>query len=488
MVTAAAAEARSVWPTVLACGYLAVVPSRSFLAHSAYDEQRVIAVMLAVVLSAGTIMSRTRREAAAAVVGTLGRWRWVLLAISLAGVASALAATDPATAWLDLSLVAGAIGIGLAVATDCRRAPQVVMGVVLTSAVIGLAYYAADLLTLPDLSGRARGLWYREDAGGFANPRYLNQWQVALVPLATVWLRSVLLTRWVKAVVALVLAVTWWELLLLEGRGAAVALALAVGAVALFHGRSGRVFALDLLWTASLGAVAAVLSRPSLGLPGRIVSGDPLSGSGRVDEWGRLLGVVADHPLLGVGPGHLAHVEYFGTTNALAHPHSALMQFAAEWGLPAAMALIAVLTAAALTMRRTEVLSVPPAVGLTKGAVAAALVTSAAALSALSMVSGVVVTAVGLVSLATIAGGVLGHASTRAAGRDGKRWPINALLVAVLLLQLPALVEVVSESPKDQQMASQLLQGVNQPRFWRQGLRGLELEAGGPPVLMPRCC
>jgi hypothetical protein len=48
--------------------------------------------------------------------------------------------------------------------------------------------------------------------------------------------------------------------------------------------------------------------------------------------------LIAEHPWLGVGPMHFAH--YSGHLHIAAHPHDWLLQVAAEWGIPALLALL----------------------------------------------------------------------------------------------------------------------------------------------------
>lgn len=62
-------------------------------------------------------------------------------------------------------------------------------------------------------------------------------------------------------------------------------------------------------------------------------------GSGRWPLWQRAIELILSHPWLGVGPLHFAH--YSQDLKIAAHPHNAPLQIAAEWGLPALIALSA---------------------------------------------------------------------------------------------------------------------------------------------------
>lgn len=66
-------------------------------------------------------------------------------------------------------------------------------------------------------------------------------------------------------------------------------------------------------------------------------------GSGRWPLWQRATELILSHPWLGVGPLHFAH--YSQDLEIAAHPHNAPLQIAAEWGLPALVALSALVLA-----------------------------------------------------------------------------------------------------------------------------------------------
>lgn len=60
---------------------------------------------------------------------------------------------------------------------------------------------------------------------------------------------------------------------------------------------------------------------------------------GRGMLWDIALKLIATHPLLGAGPLHYGFYAYSTETYA-AHPHSAILVFAAEWGIPACALLL----------------------------------------------------------------------------------------------------------------------------------------------------
>jgi O-antigen ligase len=118
--------------------------------------------------------------------------------------------------------------------------------------------------------------------------------------------------------------------------------------------------------------------------------------SGREVIWSLAWQYMLDHPWLGIGPMHFAAI----LNPVAAHPHNAILQLAAEWGIPAALAAVALvvggLVAFARPLRqRAEMLRL-------------ALLTSLLAACVQSMVDGVIVIPYTQTWLALIAGWALG--------------------------------------------------------------------------------
>jgi O-antigen ligase len=139
----------------------------------------------------------------------------------------------------------------------------------------------------------------------------------------------------------LIVASGWWLILFSSGtRGTLLGLIIAVPVTAWAFGRQG----LPLLkWQAASATLGLVLYCLLFLLPPLLGGMDTSAiqegtinrslshAHGRFYLWEVALGMVADNPLLGVGPMHYA----CGITNGIAaHPHNAILQLAAEWGLP----------------------------------------------------------------------------------------------------------------------------------------------------------
>ena len=92
-----------------------------------------------------------------------------------------------------------------------------------------------------------------------------------------------------------------------------------------------------------VGATAiAVLVEPAL-LQRFMRLMDLTSERARWEVWQSALAMIRDHPWLGVGPNHFAttHPAYAGPNSGhLRDPHNVYLRVAAEWGVPAALALV----------------------------------------------------------------------------------------------------------------------------------------------------
>ena len=186
---------------------------------------------------------------------------------------------------------------------------------------------------------------------GFDNYRFLNHIQTISLPLL-----GILATRRFKSgapayfnpIYWFVILLLWWMLTFVTGgRGTFVGVWSGMLLVLGLHRRQAWPWfrAMSLSCVAGLAAyLFFYLLVPLLnGLQpfGFLVdiaqrtAADP--GSSRLPLWQRSIELVLLHPWLGIGPLHFAH--YSQDLAIAAHPHNALLQIASEWGLPALIAL-----------------------------------------------------------------------------------------------------------------------------------------------------
>jgi O-antigen ligase len=137
------------------------------------------------------------------------------------------------------------------------------------------------------------------------------------------------------------LLVVWWMLLLVSATRGSWA-ALAVAATVLFMWARHAAWPWLRIQSMGLGLGALLFVVLFFGVPTLlgIEAGvenrlDNLSTlSGREVIWGLALQQITQHPWLGIGPMHLASIH----NEVAAHPHNSVLQLAAEWGIPAALA------------------------------------------------------------------------------------------------------------------------------------------------------
>jgi putative inorganic carbon (HCO3(-)) transporter len=198
----------------------------------------------------------------------------------------------------------------------------------------------------------------------------------------------------------------WWMLAIASGsRGTWVALAVAaVVLVALaWHACAGWL-RIQLM---ALGVGAVLFAVLFVGVPAWLARdakvenrlSNILDLDRRGELWAMAWAQIQAHPWLGIGPMHLAAIP----TKVAAHPHNAVLQFAAEWGVPAALALLlpAVFGMQRLLTRLREQRAAAKPVPV-------CLAASLLAAGALSMVDGVIVMPYTQLWLALVAGWAIG--------------------------------------------------------------------------------
>jgi len=311
-----------------------------------HDGQRLaqlVFFLLMVVLLA--MLPGLRRQSLLAWAGLPAAVRIALgLAFGL-GLCSALLASLPRWALLDWGLHGLWLVTAMAVAGQSRD-PATGLNRLLVMAFLALAtayatssfaVYLASLLVGPNYGV---GFNVRELYTGFSNLRFFGQVETMLLPFlllpAMWWGRSR-----VRLVLLWLVPAYWWMLAVGSGtRGTWVALLVGILAAVLFGGAAGRIW---LRWQAGgLLAGLACYAVLILGIPLLVDvpttfmhrADDILSLSRREDLWSASVMLALQHPVLGVGPMQFA----LHATEVGAHPHNAVLQWAAEWGLPAALA------------------------------------------------------------------------------------------------------------------------------------------------------
>lgn len=281
------------------------------------------------------------------IVRTLRRWpSKVRLGLSISlilGMVSASRSNFPAYASIEVALIVALLIAGISTRWICAEAEEKTIRLALLIAAAGPLmlgmHFATDYLTAV-ITDDARGLDSSWNA--FVYPRYFAKAATWALPL--LWLAPYLTTKpyqALRATSAIASVVIWSQLFGSGGRGALLGMAISAAVAALFFGRPGRCYAL--LQTASAAGGILLWSyfvwAYDVPAPTRILN-DGLSG--RSGLYQAALDDIASAPLLGIGPMHYAEYGRH-PLRSVAGVHDFPLQFAAEWGLPAALMLIAVL-------------------------------------------------------------------------------------------------------------------------------------------------
>ena len=188
---------------------------------------------------------------------------------------------------------------------------------------------------------------------GFSNIRLFQQYQLWGIGLICLPLLTFDLSA--KQHRALYAALTlWWVLLFYAAsRGVTLGWILAMLATAAFYRKSAWQF-LRIQLISALGgligylllfkAIPAWLASASSTATQAIVTSTIFRDTtyDRLDLWKAAYVMIKNFPILGVGPMQFYFYTPFGT-----HPHNSVLQFAAEWGLPATLIILAMLAYAA---------------------------------------------------------------------------------------------------------------------------------------------
>lgn len=302
------------------------------------DQQRIGQVAL-LGLTAAVWLARTRSGLAVMrALPVAGRGSLALFfALGLVSVCYAPMTKWAALEWANFFLLTAlAMWLARALAEDGARATR---GLTLLLAAV------ATVAALKVMTGYVAALMegVRLDTlllfeGTFSNRRFFGQLATLLIPLLA-W-QALVATRFRTG--WMLLAVAWWMLALASGtRGSWLALAAAHGAVWLVLGRRAWPYMRVQIGAFVVGGAAYGLlfyGVPQwLGMEAGVENrlGRQFADLSQRDViWELALQHMQAHPWLGIGPMHYAAY----VNPVAAHPHNALLQLAAEWGVPAMLA------------------------------------------------------------------------------------------------------------------------------------------------------
>lgn len=371
-----------------------------------HDQQRIAQIILLIAALIGS--ASIWRRGFICFIMNLPRWvRQALFCAFGLGLVSVVTASYPRFAVLEWVTMMLLLGLASLLAIQARRV-AVPFDIWSIRLVVALAVMIALKIMMGYLAavtavGHLDTIMLFE--GTFSNRRFFGQVASMVVPLLAYPILRGGLSRGSRGALFFLLAV-WWMLVIVSGtRGTWMALAVAAAVLAAFAWRASVEWLRIQVWAFGVGVllfgILFMWLPGGIGLDASIENRliNPATLSGREILWSLAWAQMQAHPWLGVGPMHLAAIRNdFG-----AHPHNAVLQLGAEWGLPAALALI--LPAAAGVMRLLAVLRKNQIV---PNALLVCLTASLLAAAAQSMVDGVIVIPYTQTLLALVAGWTLG--------------------------------------------------------------------------------
>lgn len=419
-----------------------------------HDQQRVYQLVLLGVAATLVIYRPT--------VSLPPRASVLLAVIFCLGLVSVWLSEFPLWALKEWGRYAGLAILALLLGTVARK-PQITLAVLGLMACIGslhafqfVVYYSAAFIS--GMQVLQADLLFN----GFSNPRFFAQFQILLMPVLAF---LVLHLRQGKPVISILLsgalAVQWCIALTLGGRGLWLGLAVSTAVLLMAAPRYWRLIAIQVI-AGLLGAVLFILLFYLI--PGWLDIAPDLrdslrtSLSGRERIWLWAWEMAQANPWLGVGPMH-----YAATYNPIAaHPHQVVLQWAAEWGLPATLlALVLGLWGMVFGISRLRHCAIDNTGAALWLAIAGALI--------LAQVDGVFVMPYSETWLAILIGLALARWSAPGQAPPVQRWFLRALAVPVVLIVVGILVNEVPTLPQDSEAHMMKHHTGWTPRFWGQG-------------------
>ena len=262
----------------------------------------------------------------------------LLLTIFFAfGVISASVSAFPNWAFLELGNYFLLALLALFIAYSIQNNTDVEKSIIITFCIAVALYLVAFLASL--FAGLTSGLLdYHYLLSGFINRRFLNQFQSISFPILL--MAPIFLNSGKRAYLALSALAAFWFMLMLvsDGRGVIIAsligLLLSCVLIPFFRMK----WLLHSAFVISLG-ILIFLGFEYLLSFNEVVNGNVLRGSsgGRITIWLQIIETIKENPILGIGPMHYAILP---TPFTIAHPHNITLQLMAEYGIPAALALV----------------------------------------------------------------------------------------------------------------------------------------------------
>jgi hypothetical protein len=456
-------------------GYVLVVPSLSFIpALNPYNEKRALQLGLLLTVGAVLLAFREPRRMWLSTFSGLPRFtRWGLGVVLGLGVLSSALAPAPFYAFLEVAHF-GLLFVAAGVVTSVvRRGPDqlqwILLGIVVLSGLLYAVYFTASyaaFVFIPELEvGRAT-------ISGFGNVRFFNQYQTWTLPLFGAALVAMPRQWRVGRGVLLGLMALWWMLVFASNvRGTPLAMIVAaVGVWLLFRSASWSWIRVQVLALGvGLGLYYVLFATGAPPVVEKV--GEEVQYSRRLQQWLLCLEIVRENLLLGAGPMHFAWPPFNFVRTA--HPHNALFQWLAEWGLPSTLAVSGLVTWGGWRWIDRECGGVEECDKAPR-ALRVGLVASVLAGAAHALVSGLLVMPLSQVLLILVGGWVWGRYQHRdEAGRDVRLIRTCSVFFGLLLVAMAIVGTGLSDLATTEERRAAFRdatdRGSYSPRYWTQG-------------------
>jgi O-antigen ligase len=452
-----------------------------------YDAKRVLQIAMIEFTLIFALLCRPLRAQTAALIREVPAF--VRLAIALVfgfGLASALAAQNVFYGLTEVSLYFGLCMLVFVTAASARM-----LGARMLTLMAVFLLVLGSLVSITEIIGLVVHWNFGQPATShtlflrFSHPRFFNQLQSWLMPLMVLPMLA-FTGRPVLRGIATLNLIFWWALLFYSGgRGSMLGLFCAYGFVFLLLIKNQqfsrwRNFQLIALLSGIAVYMAVIFIPQFLGADtGTAIAGSvgraAANSSGRINYWRDFLQLLAERPLLGIGPGSAPCAD---TMSYFAHPHNFYLQLAVEWGVVAGMAaatvILSVIRSVILRLRAVSAQPVSiETIVVATGVLAAAIhaIFSGVMVMPASQVCGVLVFAYLTALLLKPAADLPAIAAGGRLTATKTPWtPAIALLVALALAQLTYFV--VRELPLIEVRANTFVAEharFPSPRLWQSG-------------------
>lgn len=464
-------------PLICAAVFVLIAANSSeFGGLHSYDQQRILQLYCFGAITASLLMSAAARVAVLERLSAVsGRLLGLAGSMLFIGLISAASADLPRWSLLEWAVMVQLFLLALSIAGSRAACPDSADAVLTLSLTLSAATYSVSLLTeYFFVLATSDVMDLQMIHPHFSNPRFAGQFFSMVIPLLIAFSatgRQLRVAAFITASILLGFSLsqgtrgTWLGLL---SAFAFVVVVRPNGVKRYLRVSLATITAAGLVYLISARWLPAVFDKQVASGLSRAQSMEALtSDSGRMILWESAIRHAAEHPWLGIGP-----MQFAATSNAYgAHPHSAVFQFLAEWGIPATILCVIMVGALVWSFARA---SREPLAGNDEsfGVLRCGILTALIAALTQSMVDGVLVVPTSQVMLFVVfgwAGGLAQMTPSTPAKSCSRAGPI---LIFVAIATAAPLLGLAVHSSRAPEALRAYYCGVQIPRFWASGRVG----------------